>query len=166
MKASSLLLAGGFALLFAAGLSASRAPVRGPERFPEGRPQFYAKEILDQVNVMDADKALGEPDGRFAEIPPGGEMTVLMDERIRYSDSSDDGSVVTKGEGRYGLAGLFRMSEEGAPAWLPLAPGGTPGGFKLGGTMFPVAQSTGTIRIANDDTRSVFVDAVIGYRQD
>ena len=29
--------------------------------------------------------------------------------------------------------------------------------------MFNVAQSTDTIKIANDDTRSVFVDAVVGY---
>jgi hypothetical protein len=32
--------------------------------------------------------------------------------------------------------------------------------------MFSVAQSTDTLRIVNDDTRSVFVDAVIGYGKD
>ena len=58
------------------------------------------------------------------------------------------------------------MTEEGEPAWQPLNPGGTPGGFKLGSVMFPVTQSTDTIKIVNDDSRPVFVDAVIGYRKD
>ena len=155
--------AAGLCCLCVAGILALNTVWPGVGRTPQARPAFYGQDILDDNDVVAPEEALGEADGRFAEIRPGGEMTVLMDDRIYYSDASDDGSVVTKGEGKYGLAGLFRMTEEGEPAWQPLIPGGTPGGFKLGSAMFPVAQSTDTIKIVNDDNRPVYVDAVLGY---
>lgn len=158
--------AAGLCCLCAAGILALSTVWPGVGPAQQARPAFYGKDILDDIDVVAPEEALGEADGRFAEIRPGGEMTVLMDDRIYYSDASDDGRVVTKGEGQYGLAGLFRMTEEGEPAWQPLIPGGTPGGFKLGSVMFPVAQSTDTIKIVNDDSRSVFVDAVLGYRSE
>ena len=166
MRNKASCLAGGLCCLCAAGILALKTAWPGVEPARQIRPASYAKQVLDDINVVAPEDALGEADGRFAEIRPGGEMTVLMDSRIYYTDGSDDGSVVTKGEGRYGLAGLFRMTEEGEPAWQPLNPGGTPGGFKLGSVMFPVTQSTDTIKIVNDDSRPVFVDAVIGYRKD
>jgi hypothetical protein len=158
--------AAGLCLFCAAGMLALSSGPQGSERSQARRPEFYAKQALDHISVLDPGKALGQPDGDFAEIRPGGEMTVLMDSRIYYSDAADDGAVVSKGDAKYGLAGLFRMNEEGESAWQPLPPGGTPGGFKFGPSMFPVAQSTDTIKIVNDDTRSVFVDAVIGYGKD
>jgi hypothetical protein len=150
-------------LLCAAGLSALKPAPLANGGSQEGRPAFYGEKVVDHINVVSPEYALDEPDGRYAEIRPGGEMTVRMASRIYYSDASDDGTVVTKGDGKYGLAGLFRMNEEGESAWQPLPPGRTPGGFKFGPSMFPVAQSTDTLRIVNDDTRPVFVDAVIGY---
>jgi hypothetical protein len=129
----------------------------------DARPRFYAVKVSDHISVVDPQNVLGEPDGRWAEIRPDGELTVVLAERVYSSDASDDGAIVLKAEGRYGLAGLFRMNEEGESAWQPLAPGGTPGGFKFGLLRFVVAPSTDTIKIANDDTRSVFVDAVVGY---
>ncbi|MGB8959562.1 MAG: hypothetical protein WCC00_11205 [Candidatus Aminicenantales bacterium] len=166
MRSKASCLAGGLCCLCAAGILALNMVWPGVEPAQQARPAFYGQEVLDDIEVVAPEDALGKADGRFAEIRPGGEMTILMDDRIYYSDASDDGSVVTKGEGKYGLAGLFRMTEEGEPAWQPLNPGGTPGGFKLGSAMFPVAQSTDTIKIVNDDTRPVFVDAVLGYRSE
>lgn len=166
MKTKVFRSAAGICMFCAAGFLALISDPHWSERSQERRPEFYAKQVLDHVNVVDPENALGEPDGHFVEIRPGGEMTVLMDNRIYYSDAADDGAVVTKGDGKYGLAGLFRMTEEGESAWQPLLPGGTPGGFKFGPSMFPVAQSTDTIRIVNDDTHSVYVDAVIGYGKD
>ena len=164
MTAKTISSIAAFGLLCAAaGLSALRPGPPGSGGSQEGRPGFYGERVLDHINVVSPENALDEPDGRFAEIRPGGEMTIRMASRIYYSDASDDGTIVTKGDGKYGLAGLFRMTEEGESAWQPLPPGRTPGGFKFGPSMFPVAQSTDTIRIVNDDTRSVFVDAVIGY---
>jgi hypothetical protein len=152
-------IAGGLGLAAAAGLLMAAAS-------QDERPRFYARRVSDHVNVVDPQNALGEPDGRFAEVRPGGELTVVMSETIYYSDASDDGAVVVKGSGSYGIAGLFRMNEEGQSAWQPLAPGRTPGGFKFGTSMFNVVQSTDTIKIANDDSRSLFVDAFVGYRKD
>ena len=163
MKRSTFAIAAGLCLIGAAVLWASRtSPAAGQDTQAE-RPRVYGAKVLDHINVVDPDNALGEPDGRLAELRPGGEITILMAERIYYSDASDDGTLVIKGSGRYGVAGLFQMTEEGPPAWQPLAPGRTPGGFKFGTSMFSVVQSTDTLKIANDDTRSVFVDAVIGY---
>jgi hypothetical protein len=163
MKRNAVLAAAGLCLFGAAGLLASRSTAPPGGMPQDDRPGFYGKQVLDHINVVDPASALGEADGRYAEIRPGGEITILMADRIYYSDASDDGAVVTKGDGRCGLAGLFRMNEEGQSAWQPLPPGRTPGGFKIGTSMFNIVQSTDTLKIANDDTRSVFVDAVIGY---
>jgi len=163
MKKSVVLVTAGLCLFGAAGLLASRSKAPAGGASQDDRARFYGRQVVDHISVVDPANALGEPDGRFAEIRPGGEMTVLMADRIYYSDASDDGAVVAKGDGRYGLAGLFRMNEEGQSAWQPLPSGRTPGGFKLGTSMFNVVQSTDTLKIANDDTRSVFVDAISGY---
>jgi len=152
----------GLSLLLAAAPTSPQATAHPATEPP--RPEFYADEVLDDADVGDPENALDAPDGFFAEIRPGGELIVRMSEIIRYSDVADDGRVVTNGSARYGLAGLFEMTEEGEPAWQTLLPGGTPGGFKLGPGRFDVTQSTDTLRIVNDDTRSVFVDAVIGFR--
>lgn len=126
--------------------------------------QFYAAEVEDEINVNDAENVLGEPDGRCAEIKPGGEMTVVMDYELIYLDGSDDGRIVTRGEAEFGLAGLFEGGEGEAPGWQALAPGQGQGGFKLGAMRSNPLQRTRVIRIVNnDDKRSVFIDAVVGF---
>ncbi len=155
----------GLGLILALVTPAAGPAATGEERPLGSVPEFYADKVVDQDLVVDGGNALGEPDGRYAEIMPGGELVVSMPEPIRYSDAADDGRVITKGGARYGLAGLFPMTEEGELAWQPLIPGGTPGGFKLGTSMFPVVQSTETIRIVNDDTRSVFRRRRLRLRQ-
>jgi len=132
----------------------------------EERAEFYADKVVDHINVTAPANALGKPDGRFAEIRPGGEMTVHMEARIIYSEGLDDGAIVTKGPGQYGLAGLMSMSEEKEFAWQPLVPGRSPGGFRLSTDWFAALQATDTIRIVNDDTRPVLVDAVIGFKKE
>lgn len=166
MNAKTLIRTAGLALAVAAGIALLEPAAPAAPRPQDKKDEFYARSVVDKVEVVSPEEALGEPDGLFAEIRPGGELTVRMESRIYYSESSDDGSVVTKGVASYGLAGLFRMDEEGEDAWQPLHPGRGPGGFKFGPAMFPVAQSTDTIRIVNDDTKPVYVDAVVGYRRD
>jgi len=166
MDTNAVIRSAGLGLLIAAGLLLLEPAAPAAQELRKDKDEFYAREVLDKIEVVSPESALGGPDGRFAEIRPGGEMTVRMESRIYYSDSADDGSIVTKGGASYGLAGLFRMTEEGEEAWQALHPGRGPGGFKFGPMMFPVTQSTDTIRIVNDDTRSVYVDAVIGYRKD
>jgi hypothetical protein len=126
--------------------------------------EFYAEQVVDYVNITEPENALDAPDGRFAEIKPGGKLTVRMEDTLYFLEGSDDGFVVVKGDGAYGLAGLFQMTEEGAPAWQPLAPGSGPGRFKLGAFRSSPVQSTATIRIVNNDSRPVYLDAVVGIR--
>lgn len=128
---------------------------------------FYAARVIDQTNVNNPEYILGEPDGKLAEIKPGGEITVLMSEQIVYHTASDDGYLVVQGEAAYGLAGLFRLDAEGRIAWQPLAPGSNKNGFKLGFDQFQSFQRTSAIKIVNDDSRrSLLVDAVAGFRSD
>lgn len=166
MDTRAVIRSASLVLVVAAGLLLLEPAAPAAQEPRKDQAEFYARQVLDKVEVVSPESALGEPDGRFAEIRPGGELTVRMESRIYYSDSADDGSVVTKGGASYGLAGLFRMSEEGEEAWQALHPGRGPGGFKFGPMMFPVTQSTDTIRIVNDDTKPVYVDAVVGYRKD
>lgn len=165
MKTGSVLAAALACLVCAAGLQALKGPARPEDGRNGGQAEFYADKVVDHINVVAPENALGEPDGRLAEIRAGGELTVHMEHRIYYSEGSDDGAVVTKGESAYGLGGLIRMSEEAEFAWLPLVPGHSPGGFKLSTDMFAAPQTTDTIRIVNDGTRPVFVDAVIGFKK-
>lgn len=166
MDSNAVIRSAGLVLVIAAGLLFLEPAAPGAQEPRKDKDEFYAREVLDKLEVVSPENALGGPDGRFAEIRPGGELTVRMESRIYFSDSADDGSVVTKDEARFGLAGLFRMSEEGQEAWQPLHPGRGPGGFKFGPMMFPVTQSTDTIRIVNDDMKPVYLDAVIGYRKE
>lgn len=145
---------------------ALRAPTEPGDGLCDSRGEFYADKVVDHINVVAPENALGEPDGRFAEIRPGGEMTVRMEQQIFYLEGSDDGAVVAKGPGQYGVAGLMQMSEEGEFAWQPLVPGRSPGGFKLSTDWFAAPQATDTIRIINDDTRPVLVDAVVGFKKE
>ncbi|MGB9765582.1 MAG: hypothetical protein ACPLZD_09565 [Candidatus Saccharicenans sp.] len=124
---------------------------------------FYAQRVLNSVNVNNPENILGEPDGRFAEIKPGGELTVVMEQPVFYHQTSDDGFLVVKGDTSYGLAGLFQMNEEGKLSWLPLSPGKEKNGFKLGTDPFVSLQRISVIKIVNDDEHnSLFVDAIAG----
>ncbi len=129
----------------------------------DGRHEFYAGQVVDHIDVADPENALGVPDGMFAEIRPGGEMTLEMEEPLVGLDGSDDGRIVMRNGTAFGLAGLFPMDEEGSLAWQPLSPGSEPGGFNLGPLRDPTGRSTRTIRIINDDDRPLFLDAVIGF---
>lgn len=155
---------GSFCFACLAGLLALKTA--GYDGLQQYLPGFYAEKIIDHINVVAPENALGAPDGRIAEIRPGGEMTVHMEHPIYYLEGQDDGAVVIKGDGQYGLAGLIKMSEKENFAWQPLVPGRSPGGFKLSTDPFVAHQTTDTIRIVNDDTRPVFVDAVIGFKRE
>jgi hypothetical protein len=128
---------------------------------------FYAKRVIDKINVNTPENVLGKPDGKFAEVKPGGELTVVMEEQIVFNTAADDGFVVVQGETPYGLAGLFSFSDEGKTAWQPLWPGSMKNGFKLGTDIFLSIQRTNIIKIANDDPeQALLVDAIAGLASD
>ena len=80
MRNKASCLAGGLFCLCAAGILALNTVWPGVEPAQQARPAFYGQEVLDDIDVVAPEDALGEADGRFAEIRPGGEMTILMDE--------------------------------------------------------------------------------------
>ena len=137
------------------------------------RPKFYAMRIVSERDVLNVKNCLGAPDGRYAEILPGGQLALLMEETF-----IDIGTLVFKGEMDYGLEGLFHVQNTQAErqdfAWIPfwsgryILPGMWPGGFSFGpgqpGLSLYGGLGVDKIRITNTGTKSLFVDAVIGYR--
>jgi hypothetical protein len=131
------------------------------------RPEFFASRVSYQQDVINPDDVLGEPDERFAEIRPGGQMIIFMEDRIYPSMASDDGRVICRGDARYGLAGWFPVGDSQDPqqyAWMPLVDGKSPSGFRLS-AFRPDTGSPGVnmLKIINNDSRSLFIDAFVGY---
>jgi len=131
------------------------------------RPTYYAKNVVFENQVGNAAEALGKPDGRYAEIKPGGTLILFLEAKIYPSGILDDGMVVCKEEGNYGLAGWLptEVTDQGPQyAWVLLVRGRSPSSFRLT-TLVPGEGSAGIdmIRITNDDSKSIFVDALVGY---
>ena len=146
----------------------SPAPEPGPSQ--ETRPEFYVARVLSSKDVKDPDAVLGKPDGRFAEVAPGGRMSLLMEKPILPSLGFDDGLVVAKGEADFGLEGLFLAGEgQDAPerAWMPLVAGMSPGGFRLSSESLERtpegSPGVKVLRISNNGAKTLFLDAVVGY---
>jgi hypothetical protein len=168
------LLGASLIIFFSAVLLAS-APIRisevalGQETPP--RSQFYALKVVSEKNVQNAKDSLGAPDGHTAEILPGGELILLMEDKLYpfpiegtpYVRLADSGSVVGKGGSDLTLEGwLPSWDERGWKQhyWVPLALSAT--GFCI----WITGEGVDLIRITNPGTKSVFVDAVVGYRKE
>jgi len=129
------------------------------------RPTFYALQVACERNVQNPTESLGAPDGRYAEIPPGGQLVVLMEKSF-----IDSGKVVCKGEVDYGLEGFFHIQniedERQNYAWIiinrdPLMPNRFL--FFPGTYIWFSGTGVDKIRISNAGNKSLFVDAIIGY---
>jgi hypothetical protein len=157
------------AVLWGGIISVSGFPASGlkPAQDEGNRQKFYVTRVVSEENVTDANEILGEPDGRYAQIAPGGQMVLFMEKRIYPSTTFDDGLVVCKGDASYGLEGLFPVGNEQKKtdfAWMPLVRGQSPGGFRVA-HVDAIGGNAGVnmIRIANAGTKPLFVDAVVGY---
>ncbi len=136
------------------------------------RPKFYALQVVFEKNVQDAKDSLGAPDGRYAEIQPGGQLVVLMEKKLYPfpilsgwleggGGLADSGSVAGKGETDFSLEGWFlKQTTQCKPhyVWRPLVLSSS--GFCV---WLECKAGVDMIRIANSGTKSLFVDAVIGY---
>ncbi len=160
-----LLALGGFAA-FVFGGDAAVPVSRQAER-----PKFFASEVLSEKDVVDAGSCLGAPDGRYAEIGPGGAITLLLERPL-----VDRGTIVYRGETNIGIDGWFHLwntGEEGNDyAWIPFtpiaaAPGMAKDSVDFGSPYMGPSDTRGLgaekIRIENAGPRSLFVDAVIVY---
>jgi hypothetical protein len=168
------LLPAGLLLFMSAGLLArvpSGFPGKTPGQGQSERPKFYALRVVFEKKVQNAKDSLSAPDGRYAEILPGGQFIVFMENKLYpfpilgtpeggYGQI-DSGSVVGKGEADFGLEGWFPMQDTQDKqhyAWIPL-------GLSVSGFCVWPTYDMGVdmIRITNIGTKSLFVDAVIGY---
>ena len=174
MRKRRLLSSGLFLFLSAALLahSPSGFPGKTPGQGQPERPKFYALRVVFEKNVRNAKDSLGTPDGHNAEILPGGQLVVLMENKLYPFPSiigwpeygvvlADSGSVVGKGETDFGLKGWLPMKNTQGKqhyVWKPL-------GLSATGFWFWLEDSGGVdmIRMTNPGTKSLFVDAVIGY---
>jgi hypothetical protein len=170
------LLPASLLLFLSAGLLA-RAPSgftgKAPRQDQPQWPKFYALRVVSEKDVLNAKDCLGAPDGRCAEILPGGQLVVLMEKTF-----IDIGTLVFKGEMDYGLEGWLHVQdtqdERQDYAWIPfwsgrfILSGMWLGGFSFGpglpGLSLYGGLGVDKIRITNAGTKSLFVDAVIGYR--
>jgi hypothetical protein len=120
------------------------------------RPKFYALRVVSEKNILNAKDSLGAPDGRYAEILPGGQLVLLMEKNFILS-----GTIVCKGEKDYALEGWFHMqdTQDERPdyAWMIISRDLNVFAF------LPGYGGVDTVRITNLGNKSLFVDAVIGY---
>jgi hypothetical protein len=137
----------------------------------QGQPEqarFYAVRVVFEQGVLNAKDALGAPDGRYAEILPGGQLVLLMEKELYVflvgidweSGGALDysGAVVAKGETAVVLEGWLPIAEAqgGGHRWIPIGTGSTL--YILPGSIMRV----NLVRITNTGTTPLFVDAVIG----
>jgi hypothetical protein len=174
------LLPAGFLLFLSAGLVApvpSAFPGKTPGQDQPQKPIFYALQVVCEKNVQNAKDSLGAPDGRCAEILPGGQLVMLMENKLypllmvgwnpEGGGVPDSGSIVGKGEADFALEGWFPILDTQGKQhydWIPLGVSGT-GFCLLPPPTYSFEGSAGVdmIRITNPGTKSLFVDAVIGY---
>jgi len=170
-----------FLLFLSAGLltyTLSRFAGKAPRQDQPQRPKFYALQVVYEKQVQNAKDSLRSPDDQFAEILPGGQLVLLMENILFPSPITgngetagcvDSGSVVGKEETDFGLEGRFMWQDtqgEQRHEWIPLGPTAT--GFCISPpplAIYSFKDSAGVdmIRITNPGTKSLFVDAVIGY---
>ena len=177
MRKRRLLLSGLLLFLSAALLAhdPSGFPGKTPGQDQPERPKFYALRVVFERNVLDAKDSLGSPDGHNAEILPSGQLVVLMENKLypfpyiiswpEYSIVlADSGSVVGKGGKDFGLEGWLPMKNTQGKqhfTWKPL-------GLSVTGFWFWLEGSEGVdmIRMTNSGTKSLFVDAVVGFSRE
>lgn len=168
MRKRRLLLAG-FLLFLSVGLLASDPGVflgKTHDQEEQERPKFYALRVVSEKNVQNAKDSLGAPDGRYAEILPGGQLVLLMEKNF-----VDIGTLVCKGEEDYVLEGRAHMQdthvEQQDYAWMIINRDLSDRFDFITGRPMRGSSSWGIavnmVRITNFGTKSLFVDAVIGY---
>jgi hypothetical protein len=166
MKIRDLIIAGVFLGLSGRIIVDARPSCYRHDQGKEERSKFYALRVVSEKNVQNAKDSLGAPDGRYAEILPGGQLVLLMEKKLYPFPSigrnpeggerlADSGSVVGKGGADFSLEGWFATQDKQDKqysAWVPLAASLT--GFCI----WPL-YSTGVnmIRITNFGTKSLFV---------
>ena len=167
MKIRDLIIAGVFLGLSGRIIVDARPSCYRHDQGKEERSKFYALRVVSEKNVQNAKDSLGAPDGRYAEILPGGQLVLLMEKNF-----IDSGTVVCKGEADYGLEGWVQMQdtqdEQQNYVWMIIQREPSNRFIFVGGDLYSGSvgywgMAVNTVRITNFGTKSLFVDAVIGY---
>jgi len=134
--------------------------------------RFYAVRVVSEKNVLNAKDALGPPDGRYAEILPGGQLVLLMEKELEvFPGGLQDygvglaysGAIVAKGETPGLLEAWIPIKNakgEECYDWISIG-GGMPSPLYHGWPQ-GIAR-TNKVRITNVGTESLFVDAMVGF---
>ena len=167
MKIRELVTLGVFLGLSGGIIVGARASCYRHDKEKEEKPKFYALRVVSETNVQNAKDSLGSPDGRYAEIQPGGKLLLLMEKELHPFPSlggnqeggglPDSGSVVGKGGADFSLDGCLTTQDtqdKQHSAWVLLG---------VSSTGFYISTDVNKIRITNLGTKLLFVDAVIGY---
>jgi len=168
MKIRVLLIFGVFLGLSGGIVVGARPSSYRHDQEKQERPRFYALRVVSEKKVLNAKDSLGAPDGRYAEILPGGQLVLLMEKGLYIflagtQDSGGglaySGAVVAKGETPAVLEGWLPLVEaqSGGHRWIPIGQGST-----LYYILPGIIMRTDLVRITNTGTTSLFVDAVIG----
>ena len=169
-----------FLLFLSAGLltyTLSGFAGKAPRQDQPQRPKFYALGVVCEKQVQNAKDSLRSPDGQYAEILPGGQLVLLLENILfpspiigngETAGCVDSGSVVGKGGADFSLEGWLPMQDtQGKQHYDWISLGLSVGGFCLplidSLCPFDISAATDMIRITNPGTKSLFVDAVIGY---
>jgi len=163
MKIRELITAGLFICLSGGIIIGARPSLDWHNQEKEERPKFYALRVVSEKNVQNARDSLCAPDGQYTEISPSGQLVLLMEKNF-----IDGGTIICKGEVHYGLEGWFHIQEtQDQPqnyTWMIIQRESCnrflffPGSYIWWGN-----TGVNMIRITNLGTKSLFVDAVIGY---
>jgi hypothetical protein len=145
---------------------------KGQDQNQPERPKFYALRVVSEEGVLNAKDALGAPDGRYAEILPGGQLVLLMERELEVFPVGDQdygiglaysGAIVAKGETPALLEGWIPIRNargDESYAWIPI--GASSARYYDYGAWLKGIERTEKIRITNTGTEPLFVDAIIG----
>ncbi len=148
---------------------------KGQDQNQSEQPKFYAVQVISEKGVLNAKDALGAPDGRYAEILPGGQLVLLMEKELEVFPVGDQdygiglafsGAIVAKGETPALLEAWISIRNARGDeryAWIPIG-GATSARYYDYNAWLGGIEHTDKIRITNIGTESLFVDAIIGWR--
>jgi hypothetical protein len=167
MMKTGVLIAVGVFLGLSGGITVGARPFcYGHGQEEEQRPKFYAIRVVSEKNVQNAKDSLSTPDGRYAEILPGGQLVLLMEQNF-----IDSGTVICKGEEDYALEGCFHIQdtqdERQNYLWMIIQRESSNRFTFISGQgyFYEWWGNTGMnmVRITKFGAKSLFVDAVVGY---
>ena len=163
-----------FVFLISLGSGPDGLSGKGQAQNQQEQPKFYALRVVSEKGVLNAKDALGAPDGRYAEISPGGQLVLLMEKELEVFPVGDEdygiglaysGAIVAKGDTPALLEAwiLIRNARgDESHSWIPI--GASSARYYDPGAWLKGIERTDKIRITNTGTESLFVDAIIGGR--